>query len=99
MNQNIPYKSIDIFRFSKSRSLTSIRNKKYLLLAATNLQLYNVLSFYSTTYNFILLGDFNIHRDNERLKEFATIFIYVILSKHQLVTCVRTCACVYTLSP
>ena len=35
-------------------------------------QLHSALSFYSTTYdNFLLLSDFNISRDDERLKEFC----------------------------
>ena len=35
-------------------------------------QLHGALSFYGTTYdNFLLLSDFNISRDDERLKEFC----------------------------
>ena len=38
-------------------------------------QLNGALSFYSTTYdNFLLLSDFNISSDDERLKEFCNSF-------------------------
>ena len=38
-------------------------------------QLHGALSFYSTIYdNFLLLGDFNISRDDKCLKEFCNSF-------------------------
>ena len=37
-------------------------------------QLHGALSFYSITYNLLLLGDFNISRDGQRLKEFCNSF-------------------------
>ena len=37
-------------------------------------QLHGALSFYIITYNFLLLGDFNISSDDECLKEFCNSF-------------------------
>ena len=53
-------------------------------------QLHGALSFYSTTYdNFLLLSDFNISSDDERLKEFCNSFSLGHLIK-TLTCCVGT---------
>ena len=45
-------------------------------------QLHGALHFHSITYdNFLLLGNFNISRDDERLKEFCNSFSLVHLIK------------------
>ena len=89
VNQDIPCKTINIFNFPNSLKVLpleiNLRNKKILVIGCYKPpslndeyfsdQLHGSLSFYSTTYdNFLLLGDFNIFHDDERLKEFCSSF-------------------------
>ena len=89
MNKDIPCKIINTYNFPNSFEVLpleiNLRNKKILVIGcykplSLNVecfldQLHDALSFYSTTYdNFLLLGDFNISRNDERLKEFCNSF-------------------------
>ena len=89
VNQDIPCKTINTFNFPNSLEVLplviNLRNKKILVIGCYKLsslndeyflnQLHCVLCFYSTTYdNFLLLGDFNISCDDERLEEFCNFF-------------------------
>ena len=89
MNQDILCKTINTFNFPKSLEVLALeinlRNRKVLVIGCYKPpslndeyvldQLHGALSFYSTTCDhFLLLGDFNISRADERLKEFCSSF-------------------------
>ena len=89
MNKDIPCKTINTYNFPNSFEVLpleiNLRNKKILVIVcykplSLNVEYFldhlnDALSFYSTTYdNFLLLGDFNISRNDERLKEFCNSF-------------------------
>ena len=90
INQNIPCKKIETFQFTSSIEILTLEinlGKEKLLIFGTykppNInnssflnELYNAITFYSTLYkNCVLLGDFNIVRDNTQLQNFCKSFL------------------------
>ena len=86
MNRDISCKTVNTFNFPNSLEVLlleiNLRNNIILVTGCYKPpslndgyfldQLHCALSFYSTTYdNFLLLGDFNISRDDKRLQEFC----------------------------